>query len=198
MKKLVVAAAVVCAAVISQGAAMKWQSGTINGMNADGSFNSTAVGASIVQAVVWESASAISGLSAGDLYASYVAGTTDSLITGASVYPKASTAKGVVNVGGTTSYTAGNSVYAAILYVLTDGAGNDLGYIENYATATAGATAVTVGDLAAYNGGSVGGTPQGAAITGWTKLGGSPVPEPTSGLLMLLGVAGLALRRRRA
>ncbi len=26
----------------------------------------------------------------------------------------------------------------------------------------------------------------------------APVPEPTSGLLMLLGVAGLALRRRRA
>ena len=26
----------------------------------------------------------------------------------------------------------------------------------------------------------------------------SPVPEPTSGLLMLLGVAGLALRRKRA
>ena len=33
----------------------------------------------------------------------------------------------------------------------------------------------------------------------WTSVGGSsPVPEPTSGLLMLLGVAGLALRRRRA
>ena len=28
--------------------------------------------------------------------------------------------------------------------------------------------------------------------------GPSPIPEPTSGLLMLLGVAGLALRRRRA
>jgi len=28
--------------------------------------------------------------------------------------------------------------------------------------------------------------------------GSSPVPEPTSGLLMLLGMAGLALRRRRA
>ncbi len=32
------------------------------------------------------------------------------------------------------------------------------------------------------------------AAGGWTSV----VPEPTSGLLMLLGVAGLALRRRRA
>ena len=33
----------------------------------------------------------------------------------------------------------------------------------------------------------------------WSPVGGtSPVPEPTSGLLMLLGVAGRALRRRRA
>ena len=32
--------------------------------------------------------------------------------------------------------------------------------------------------------------------TSWTVTGA--VPEPTSGLLMLLGVAGLALRRRRA
>ena len=36
----------------------------------------------------------------------------------------------------------------------------------------------------------------------WTAVGGAPTPtptpEPTSGLLLLLGVAGLALRRRRA
>lgn len=32
--------------------------------------------------------------------------------------------------------------------------------------------------------------------TGWASA--SPVPEPTSGLLMLVGLAGLALRRRRA
>ena len=34
----------------------------------------------------------------------------------------------------------------------------------------------------------------------WTKydVSSEPIPEPTSGLLLLLGVAGLALRRRRA
>jgi len=33
---------------------------------------------------------------------------------------------------------------------------------------------------------------------GWTSIKTSPTPEPTSGLLLLIGMAGLALRRRRA
>ena len=39
-----------------------------------------------------------------------------------------------------------------------------------------------------------------AVQSGWqsTSGGPSPIPEPTSGLLLLLGVAGLALRRKRA
>ena len=38
----------------------------------------------------------------------------------------------------------------------------------------------------------------GSANAGWYVAGTSPIPEPTSGILMLLGFAGLALRRRRA
>lgn len=36
------------------------------------------------------------------------------------------------------------------------------------------------------------------AMTPFTATGFTPVPEPTGGLLALLGLAGLALRRRRA
>ena len=36
------------------------------------------------------------------------------------------------------------------------------------------------------------------ASAGWTKTGGGDVPEPTSGLLLLVGGAMLALRRKRA
>lgn len=43
------------------------------------------------------------------------------------------------------------------------------------------------------------GTTSAALLAGTAgTFSSSPVPEPTSGLLMLLGVAGLALRRRRA
>ena len=37
-----------------------------------------------------------------------------------------------------------------------------------------------------------------SAAGAWSAVKGSAVPEPTSGLLLLVGMAGLALRRRRA
>lgn len=43
------------------------------------------------------------------------------------------------------------------------------------------------------------GTTPSATASNWKAVGSSgPVPEPTSGLLLVLGMAGLALRRKRA
>ena len=83
---------------------------------------------------------------------------------------------------------ANTTYYAAI--IATYGTGDDMQYYAEKAS-------VTTGDdgNASYSFG-VGKLDSAAAAAGaWTA---ASVPEPTSGLLMLLGIAGLALRRRRA
>ena len=104
--------------------------------------------------------------------------------SGANIYKKGTAS---LDLTGPTDFTAPDTAYAAILYM--DTANNMVmgnvaqGNIESSQN-------VTVSQLA----NNLGGT---GAATSWQSTS-SGVPEPTSGLLMLLGVAGLALRRRRA
>jgi hypothetical protein len=76
--------------------------------------------------------------------------------------------------------------------------GNDGVYISDYAaieSTDVGAGTVTFGSQNAYSAAFKDAT-AGYAGAGWYSA--SAVPEPTSGLLLLLGVAGLALKRKRA
>ena len=83
--------------------------------------------------------------------------------------------------------------YASMYGLLVDGAGY---YLVDGMSDVKITDAIAAGAQAVYNAGDL--------VTGdsstWSKIGGggSSVPEPTSGLLVLLGMAGLALRRRRA
>ena len=67
----------------------------------------------------------------------------------------------------------------------------DAGKTFTSQTVNVGAQATSVGTITFGNMAS-------ATQNASNWVGTSPVPEPTSGLLMLLGMAGLALRRRRA
>ena len=86
-------------------------------------------------------------------------------------------------------YASGKTAYAAIIY--TYGSGDELQYMGNIGSAYVESSMdVNV----SYMGQKLFGDASGTA-TAWTA---AAVPEPTSGLLLLLGMAGLALKRKRA
>lgn len=63
-------------------------------------------------------------------------------------------------------------------------------------TASSSSTAATLAFGTQLTGSQKAATAGFQGASAWSSFGGSSVPEPTSGLLVLLGVAGLALRRR--
>ena len=174
MKKLIIAAVIVCAAVVSQAAVgVTWKTGTgvkdING-NAFANGEQTDYICSILFSTE------------ADMSKPFAAGGT---LTTSQYKTKGSAGFG--NVGTGSTFDAG-TYYAQLTIEYKDGRKytSDIGEFTITAGATVGPTInFTTGD-------NMGGK----SLIG--KMEYSGVPEPTSGLLVLLGVAGLALRRRRA
>ena len=202
MKKLMIAAAIVCAAAFAQAATVTWQSGawsdlptcygwteyeTIGSGDTDG----------CITAYVWEFAADPGYTSAADVWAAYQKGDLDTAnaLTGIS-----NVDTGILNVTGADTWKEGDSVYAAILYLHQDLDGDVIPmepdfYMANVAAGEASNVGTLVGDLGNTFGG-VGGLSVSGDATVWTST--AAIPEPTTGLLMLLGMGALALRRRRA
>ncbi len=184
MKKMLIALGVAAVAATLNAATVKWSSGTIT--LASGVAGSSA---GQVTATVWEFTSST-------MYDKVIAGDYDVLANGAAL-DAASSAKlsgssnkrGMLDINGSTDVAADKGVWAVILYTDTTATG-DKKYVVNAAySGEVGSSGVTVAELANYNGGKIGSEFQGGAISGWTSAATMSVPEPTSGLLMLLGMA---------
>lgn len=172
--------AIVCAAVMAQAATVKWQSGTMSGVTSAGAVKGYLFELTASQYATY-SALGAAALSE-KLYADFSGSLTSAQANGANVVKKGAAS---LDLSGVTDYTAPATAYAALLYI--DEANEKV--IGNVASAEiSSAQNVSVGQL--FN--NIGGT---GASTAWAT---TSVPEPTSGLLLLLGMAGLALRRKQA
>ena len=176
MKKLMIVLGAVAMAMGVQAATVQWGSGVIYTPGTDGAFTATRVTANTVTYYLWT----FSDADYAALKDVTKLETSSALATG-----KNNAIGGVAMYQDTETFNAGDTVNWAILFTYTDGDGKDW-YIANQGTGT-------VDSL----GGQTSFSNIASSVGGWTAAGGA-IPEPTSGLLMLVGLAGLALKRKRA
>jgi len=192
MKKLLVAATVVMFGIAANAATYKW--GVSSGwVSPDDSDPLTGALVYAFDANVNSSASILAELDAA----------TDG---GAATFAKALgngavDGDGAFDLGGVglTDNGAGSPTASMYAILVADKLGESYYYLVDTAPAVAITSAILAGATAAYDFGDVITGDVGGA--GWAAVGGGAgpiIPEPTSGLLLLVGMAGLALRRRRA
>ena len=177
MKKIMIAAAIVCAVAMSQAASVVWSS-DYNYVTKDGTVQTAATA------------------DAGKFVLVYIGdGTADWSnaidVNDGSVNFGSSMGKAYAKASGTFAFDYGGkykdgSIFG-VMFKDTEGNLKQLETVDGTPIATEFKIAGMVDD-----------TYQGSMSFASSNYTVASVPEPTSGLLLLLGVAGMALRRRRA
>ena len=199
MKKLIIIATAAMLVGVANAAAMTWGTGTMYKPDTStGAFTTTKAKATVTAyyfeldaatyaSLYVENDYAASAQKVFDAYASVNDKTIT--VTGATSSGKTGSTTSYKNITDSRSFDVGDTAYAAMILVYTDATAGDF-YIANIASYKFEAD--MDGSLKALGTNEFGASAN-PALTGFTAA-----PEPTSGLLLLLGVAGLALKRKRA
>ena len=194
MKKLMIALAAVALTAVSQAAVVDWQYGITGAKESYGGEYAALTGGKLqayfFEAATWDAFESVTKESFSKALDSSGFVANGSAPQGA----KYSTKKTTGEVG---ARTISNDSWGATMdgvYVIVDTSADAWTYTaiakdgiatrtEQQGAGTAGSATITLQNLNAAT---------------WKTVSSGDVPEPTSGLLLLLGVAGLALRRKQA
>ena len=191
MKKLIIAVAAVCAAVAVQAATANWKASASN-MYAGNSTDKYTGTAYVFDAGVMSQSALFAIFAAGTDIGSSTAGYVGSAAINAGAMSGVS-----LSYGEQSTSASDTNDYTFYFAVIQD----DAIYFSNEKALSANATATAKSVPFGTQNGTSTFSSVAASGTGYQGAGywsSAAVPEPTSGLLMLLGMAGLALRRRRA
>ena len=189
MKKLMIALAVAAIAGFAQAATCSWGSGAFRtAASAEGGWSATTVNSAnaLVTMSIYlidaETYTSLASASQKDLFDSYSTKTAD--LKGQNKNANTGALIGAITINE-------EDAYAGVQYAVA---------IATYTDATYGDMYMATRAQSTYNSATSKGNAPSifANVASATGGGWQSVPEPTSGLLMLLGMAGLALRRRRA
>ena len=191
MKKLIMMIAVVATAIAANAATVSWMA-TKGYLYEAGTTTKVTSGDAYLMFVT-------ASYTQSDLVAAFASAEGDTSATLAAMTASGALATGAGSVGsnarisGTSTYDISSDMTAYIVVFkgdnmfITDTSAAIYDSVTGEASVTAIPAMSTPSKAAALD-----------ATKGYTGAGWYAVPEPTSGLLMLVGLAGLALRRRRA
>ena len=186
MKKLMIALAIAAIAAIGNAASVNWGSGTVLEPGGSTSKKTVTGYLFVLNSTTYNTLLSTWDNGTGEDLSKLIAATYAESLSSAYA-SKTTTNAGKANLTDDSQDYSSKTAYAAILYTYTSG--TDTYYMGNIGTVTVeGTLDVDAVNMASFIGGGSSGT-----ATAWAA-----VPEPTSGLLLLLGVAGLALKRKRA
>ncbi len=177
MKKLMVAIIAITAGLAVNAATIKWNSGTVNNQAGTKANGTTALVTAYLYSLTAAQYSSASSMSADALYSAAKGGTYGSVVES-----KGTGSLGTANITQTVAGGSSDSpatYYGLVIYEDALTAGGP--YVK------AAVKTVTFEDDGQVSFSSL------ASGGSWTA---ATVPEPTSALLLVLGVAGLALRRK--